>query len=339
MGRGLLFDQETSRWALPAGLLSIAAHLGLFWAIAGGAQLLPPPEPLSPLRFVGQTFDVDALGEENQDEARAPGSDSAPSAAGPLEEVEVEPEIAREPEVTNDGVVPENDQEEASAPLVQEPAPPPRSADILPKDSFPEAEAKTDPIPLRPPSKPVDPFDLAVPGDSSSSAAPSAPSDTGSYGADGKDAPVTDVFKAFLHLFPEANRHNPAWQKLPEGLVGRVEFSVLIGQNTRLASIEINHNTKVPPPKILSDAIRKTQSYLSHQRLGWEGERREGLARLALTVVVQKKKPHATAPEREGTHRHGRYGEARPTGAFFTFYDGQHIDIELERIPADTRDP
>src|SRR5690606_24559343 len=80
----------------------------------------------------------------------------------------------------------------------------------------------------------------------------------------------------------------------------------------------------------LIDAIRKTQTYLHHQRLGWEGERREGRQRLALTVKVEKKSPHPSAPDRTGTQRHGRYGESRPTGAFFTYYDGHHIDIELD---------
>lgn len=339
MGRALRFDDETSHWALPAGLLSVAAHLLLLFAVSKGAEVLPPPEVLSSLRFVGQTFDVDALGDENQDEARPPGSDSAPSALGPPEDLE--PEAAPAPEVTMGDVASERDQAEAPAPLVQKPAPAPRAETAPPADPPPKTETEREPAPAppRPPGKPIDPFDLAVPGDSSSSAAPSTPSDTGSYGADGKEAPVTDVFKAFLHLFPEANRHNPAWKELPLGTVGRVEFSVHIGKNTRLISIEIDQDAQAPPPKILIDAIRKTQSYLSHQRLGWEGERREGLARLALTVVVQKKEPDTATPEREGTRRHGRYGEARPTEAFFTFYDGQHIHIELERVSVEARGP
>lgn len=332
MGQALRFDHETSRWALPAGLLSITAHLGLLFAVAKGAELLPPPEPLSPLRFVGQTFDVDALGDENQEEARAPGSDSAPSAMAPLDEPPAE--VAPEPEDPKD-IVLEQGQAEAPAPLVQEPATT-QPTEKRPQDSLPEAEPKIDATPSpRPAKNPVDPFDLAVPGDSSTSAAPSAPSDTGSYGAEGKPASVTDVFKAFLHIFPEANRHNPAWKELPLGPLGRVEFTLVIGEGARLVSIEIHKQDDGPPPKILVDAIRKTQPYLMHQRLGWEAERRAGRQRLALTIVVQKMAPHRATPEREGIRRHGRYGEERPTGAFFTFYDGHHIDIELERVSAD----
>jgi hypothetical protein len=181
----------------------------------------------------------------------------------------------------------------------------------------------------------VDPFYLARPGAAASRATPSTPPQPGAYGAHAADAPVTDVFKAFLHLFPEANRHNPAWHELPLGPVGRVEFTLLIGKNARVVSIEIHDSKASPPPKILIEAIRKTQSSLIHQRLGWEGARREGSQRLALTIVVQQKNPHPITPEREGTQRHGRHGEARPSGAFFTFYDGHHIDIELERVTGD----
>lgn len=337
MGRALHFDHETSRWALPAGVLSIAAHLSLLFAVAKGAELLPPDESLSPLRFVGQTFDVDALGEDNQEEARAPASDSAPSAEARLDELP--PEIAPEPDEPDDEVVLEQDEQKPTAPPIREAERPPRQAEKHPKESPAETEPKIDLTPTpRPAKSPVDPFDLAVPGDSSTSAAPSAPSDTGSYGADGKPAAITDVFKAFLHLFPEANRHNPAWQDLPLGKVGRVEFSLLIGDNARLVSIEI-HDRQGAPPKLLIDAIRKTQTYLIHQRLGWEGKRRAGRQRLALTVVVQKMAPHRATPEREGIRRHGRYGESRPTGAFFTFYDGHHIDIELERVSTEVQGP
>lgn len=346
MSRVLRFDDEISRRVLPAGLVSIVAHLGLFWAIGTGATLLPPDESLSPLRFVGQTFDVDALGADNQDEARPPGSESAPSAAAPLEEpppdnVTPAPEAdttyaADENNATVDAhVEPPAKSKHEHEPIVEKPDPSPHP--VKPPDNDPKEqeneEARAKRRPARPSQNPIDPFDLAVPGDSSGSAVPQTPSDTGSYGAEGSQAPVTDVFKAFLHLFPEANRHNPAWHDLPLGPFGRVEFSLTVGENARLLSIEIHDNEKAPSPKLLTDAVRKTQTYLFHQRLGWEGARRDGSERLALTIRVEQKSPHATTPEREGTQRHGRYGEARPTGAFFTYYDGRHIDIELERVP------
>lgn len=328
MARALRFDDETSRWALPAGVVSIVAHVGLFWAIGAGATLIPPEQPLSPLRFVGQTFDVDALGLDNQDEAQPQGSESDPSQGAPFEEPT--PEEANAPKEDSPEAEPEDESE--PVPITDTSAPPHNPA--KPQESErPKEDAKAPPVPARPSKKPVDPFDLGVPGDSTSSAAPQTPSDTGSYGAEGSAAPVTDVFKAFLHLFPEANRHNPAWHELPLGPVGRIEFSLMIGKNARLVSIEIHDDGKSPPPKLLIDAVRKTQTYLIHQRLGWEGERREGTQRLALTIRTEKKEPHATTPDREGTQRHGRYGEARPTGAFFTYYDGRHIDIELERVP------
>ena len=47
-----------------------------------------------------------------------------------------------------------------------------------------------------------------------------------------------------------------------------------------------------------------------------------------------KKAPHEDTPDREGTQKHGRFGEARPDTAFFTYYDGHHIEIELERLGA-----
>lgn len=336
MGPALQFDDHSSRRTWSAGALSIVAHLGLFWVIAAGAAIRPPEEPLSPLRFVGQTFDVDALGEDDQDEASPSGDESSPHSSPPLEETPPDSETSDDESEPTPPPEPEEAQRETEAePEYHAPAPPPfpRKFSASATEEAPETSSRpTAPKPTTP-QMPVDPFDMGLPGEPSPGASSSTPSETGSYGAEGDTAPVTDVFKAFLHLFPEANRHDPAWHELSVGPVGRIEFFLTIGKNARLVSIQVERDDASPPPKILIDAIRKTQTYLHHQRLGWEGERREGRQRLALTVKVEKKSPHSSAPDRTGTQRHGRYGESRPTGAFFTYYDGHHIDIELERLP------
>lgn len=338
MGPALSFIDRSSRRTWWAGALSIVAHLGLLWVIATGATILPPTEPLSPLRFVGQTFDIDAIGDDDQDEASPSGDDASPTGTPPealpsstdIPDESGQDDPEQEPVSQDD---PEDDERDPPQPKPEyhAPAPPPfpRKA---PTPERTESNKPETPEPVAP-KKPVDPFDLGLPGEPTSGASPSAPSETGSYGAEGDTAPVTDVFNAFLHLFPEANRHNPAFRTLPKGPVGRVEFFITIGKNARLVSIQIEQDDAKPAPPILIEAIRKTQAYLHHQRLGWEGERREGRQRLALTVKVEGKAPHPDTPEREGTQRHGRYGESRPTGAFFTYYDGHHIDIELERLP------
>lgn len=329
MARALRFDHETSRWALPAGLISALAHGGLLWVIAASTQWLPAEKPLSPLRFVGQTFDVDALGEDNEEEARPPARDSDSKARTAPKTSAVKSD-AQSTDAPTSSAEPARELPERELPSAEVPASRPEPSDKVEKEVQPN---RIEPAPAQSSTKTIDPFDLAVPGDASPSSARSTAGQTGSYGAEGSEAPVTDVFKAFLHLFPEANRHNPAFHDLPLGPIGRLEFSLVIGKDARLVSIEIHDEAKTPPPTLLISAVQKTQTYLVHQRLGWEGERREGRQRLSLSMVAKQKEPHPTSPEREGTYRHGRYGEARPNAAFFTYYDGRHVDIELERVP------
>jgi hypothetical protein len=320
-------------------MVSVGVHLALFFAIATGAQALPPQEPLSPLRFVGQTFEVDATGSSaSQAPAAAPSDVSLPQVleAQPEEKAAL-PDTAL-PDVGPTELLPAelSPDENDGAP---EDSPP---QDSPPQDSPPQDEATSPTKPQEPedptagkpasatPKKNTDPFDMALPGQDSSAAPEGAP---GAYGAEGEARAAIDVFRAFLHQFPEACRHNQVWKNLPPGPAGRIEFTLTIGEGSKLLLIDIEEDEDAPAPSHLIQSVLLTRKFLRHQPLMWNDEQRTGSQRLALTATVARRPANKETPDAAGLFKYGLHGESRPTGAFFTYYSGQHIEIELWRLP------
>src|SRR5690606_1926789 len=124
MGGSFDLLSQHPRTVFSAGVASLALHGSLLIAVFGGAQTLTDPSALSPLRFSGQTFDVDSLSETAED-VSPPTSTAAPSGKPALQEEQhkEEREQSSPPPPTDEG-------ETTLAQTLPQPAPsaPPRAA-------------------------------------------------------------------------------------------------------------------------------------------------------------------------------------------------------------------
>ena len=265
------------------------------------------PSRLSPLRFSGQTFEVDAVGEIAEDVFQ-PSSTATPSGSPALQEV------------SNKAP-----QEPSSAPPPPAAAPPSDDAEHTLVQTVREPE----PTQPRQEQEEIDPFDLAqLPGEPVRADAlpPRA-----AYGAESTPTGVIDVFAAFLRKFPEAAKNESSWEALAPGFAGRIEFIVTLEKGERGLTLTIDEN--LPAPSYLQSSVLRTTNFLRHSNLAWRDGAAEGTQRLSLTARVERRSPGGRAPYSHGILAFGIHGEHQPNSAFFTYANGQHIEIEIQRIP------
>jgi hypothetical protein len=310
-----IYDLQSNqpRTVLSAGVASLALHGSLIALVFGGTQVWPAPDQLSPLRFSGQTFEVDAEG------SLAPKGSAAPSTSVP----------SKVSAALTESTLPTDD------PLPADARAPDASKKIAPGISPPEV--KPDPIDAASASSPssepganptnIDPFDLAIPGEP-------APADarptSAAYGAEGAPAGTIDMFAAFLRKFPEAAKNEPAWENLAPGFAGRIEFIVALEKGERGLTITIDDARPAPP--YLRRSVVLTTNFLKHSHLAWRDGSAEGTQKLSLSAHVEQRKAGGS-PYSHGIAAFGIHGEHRPSTAFFTYASGQHIEIELRRVP------
>jgi hypothetical protein len=289
------------------------------------------------MRLHGQTFDVEALTEVASDDEARP--DSARPSQGAAEEPEAnEPEApVADPPVEADPPLPDDDSPEPESPPVPAPTRPTTPAPSpAPEPSAPVPAPEGPTEPLREPA--VDPFASIAPrGEPPTAEATPAP-DSASDGAYGEAAPDSgerlDLFSAFLKTLPLAAKTFVAFSRLPAGPLGRVEFTLTIDETHKLSPITLNREDENAPPSLLEQAVLMNRQFLVSGRFQIPTSSRIGRARFALTATVQKRKPDDSDDQSSGGVRaFGLRGGTRPTGAYFTYFSGQHIELEMWRLP------
>ena len=348
------FEPEKARRVIPASALSVGLHLAILWFMASGAGLLQEPAAMGPMRFSGRTFELAALGEPSQKVRSPPGADPL----GTETPVDLEPAAHESSQVTpstdqalealpkEEASDPELDGEPSSEPAQErsdsESESPPSSEDETKDDEKKapgakeneekEAEERKAPEAQDEGTDNSDPFDMGLPGEASEPGS-TPPSDTGPYGAEGPEAGTIDIFAAFLRKLPEAAKENPIWESLPPGPAGRIEFTLTINEDSQLLPIELSEDPDLPTPPHLKSAVLLSRKFLVHSKFAWAKDRPSGSQRLALTAEIQRRAPDADTPEQEGVKAFGLEGTDKPTGVYFTFYSGQHVKIEMWRLP------
>lgn len=300
---------------------SLLVHVAIFTTLAVHAHLAPEKPSTGPLRFRGQTFDVDALGTPIDEEA-GPSAKTGEATGAPLTRQEPPSEPERDIQGSEE---PPQDAQGDSDPSLRQPK--------LPSPDHPGAAAPGDPPRRRESPSAVDPFDQAVPGQPSSSAsAPPRPS-TGAYGQEGESNVTLDLFPAFLKTLPLAAKADDVWQSFSAGSAGTIEIIVSIDDGGRLLPIEAIESPTVPAPAHLKRAVTLNRNFLLHGRFALGADRETGQQRLRLTARVSKRDADRDTPEAEGVRAFGLQGGEPPTGVYFTYFSGQHVEIEMRRVP------
>jgi outer membrane biosynthesis protein TonB len=315
-------------------LASLLVHGALFVALGLRESLAPQTPLLSPLRFSGQTFDIDALGAPQEEEAAPASSLGSPvplgKAVSPPEEQEASPEEPAEELLP----LPEEPEPDLSAPERKPPTkePSPTKSPASPANT-PREVAKQ--LPEVPPASPtnVDPFDQALPGETSSgSESPPLPS-TGAYGEASAEVATVHLFPAFLKTLPLAAKSDATWGRLALGSAGKVEIILTVNEQGQLLPVRVIEGPGNRPPTYFRRAVTINRNFLLHGRFALSREQATGSQRLILTAKVARHAPDPKTPEASGVQAFGLQGGEPPTSVYFTYFSGQHIEIEMQRRP------
>lgn len=311
-----------------AGVFSLGIHGAVLGIVVVKSHLAPVVSEAQPMRLGGQTFDVDALGDPSDSEVAPASPPPAPAAEeGAEAQEETSPEVPAEPVEPPSEPSPEVPSET--------PAPPDDQGETIPEAV--EAPAPLDEKPK--PTPPRDPFDLeALPGEANKVEAPPSGSDSslspqGAYGAAGVESTVVDVYAAFLRQIPLAAKSDATWSHLPFGDAGRIEFVITVDKEGRLGPIQIVEDERFPAPAHMKRVLPLAAKFLAHARVSLNTTREGGSQRLAITAVVHRRAPDEDKPDAAGVRAFGLKGNERPTGVYFTYFSGQHIEIEMWRLP------
>src|SRR5690606_13355049 len=176
----------------------------------------------------------------------------------------------------------------------------------------------------------VEPFNLArLPGEPVRAHA--LPPASAAYGAESTPTGDNNDSAALFRKFPEAAKNEPTWEALAPGYAGRIEFVVTLEQGERGLTLAIDES--LPAPPYLQSSVLRTTNFLKHSSMAWRDGAAQGTQRLSLTARVERRKADGRAPYSHGILAFGIHGEHQPNSAFFTYASGQHIEIELRRVP------
>jgi len=327
-----VFAEKSSR--LPVLLaLSGAMHGALVLALTLPINEPKRPVALSALRFSGATFDIEALD---------------PSAGAPLRNLPadlVEPEPASspspegppEPEETEHDSIAAAEEDQASSEESADPIKTPSAektkltkGEDQPKNASETTKPRAKPLPANAPntagSPPADPQH-----GTSTSASSQAPSGA-SFGQEGAPAGTVDLLAAYLKTLPLAGKLDSTWTRLPLGQAGTIELSLRIDEQFHLAPVVVHESPDLPAPLHLKKMAMKNRAWLLHGTFALKSQSAKGTQRLRLSAVISEKEADADTPDAPGTRALGTRGGQSPTGAYFTYFSGRHVELTLTRI-------
>ena len=319
--------------------LSIGLHAALGLALI--QHPLPPEiqEPTSALRLTGGTFDVEAFEESAGSPQEAESSVASTGNEGRPDQESFSP-APKPPDSPSSA----DDPPPKAAPEIsaQTERPPPAAAPSPPTTPPPAAAPSPPTTPPPPtPSRPVDPFDLDLPGSAAPNpggqgAPPSIQSPGGSYGEESKATPVVDLHAAFLKTLPLAAKTDSTWNDLPLGPAGSIIIKLTIDSSLKLTPVTIMDTPEQPAPDYLKRMALKNRDWLHTQRFSIGPQSQAGTQLLRISATVTQKSPDADTPDATGTQALGTRGGAQPTGAYFTYFSGRHVELRVERLGSST---
>ncbi len=295
-----------SRFAFGSLLLHLAVLGATAWA-APSAEVDAPDvaiEESGRLRLVGETFDVEAPDPPVPEHA-APAEPAAPQPPASLEPTAAEPAASE-------------------------------TRDTLPNGASSKGETKPSTAPPRASTSTAAREQHELSGRASSTPS-SAASPSGSFGEEGVEAPTVQLRRAFVKTLPLAARGDPAWLELPLGSTFEGSFVLRVDESGLLDGVTMLE----AKDDALSRAAIKNRLFLRAGRFAVR-EARRGELRLHIRARIEQHAPLGAEDSSDG----GGVGlvtaigmridpssqSAPPTGAYFTYGSGRHVEFEVSEI-------
>jgi hypothetical protein len=306
--------------------------------VAARSKVPEIEHPLSRLQLIGSTFEIEL-------ENKSVESLLTESPAAPPSEPVAEPNVAAPSEPTlSESVL------RAAEPSIPEPnVDEQKDTEASRKESSDRAATPSQASPTRPVSlvekpsvveKPVSPAITSAPRLSpSQQQAGTGRAFGGVYGAEGESGAPSQLRRAFLKTLPLAAKLDPAWLSLTAGELGSLVILLTLDEGGRLIKIEQRSGQAHPS---LLRAAQKNQVFLKtgHFMVAESNGKRQLLIRLRARVEQHvASEGRSKDPEAEvkvvalGVRIDPSDRSSEPTGAYFTFGNGQHVEFELDSVP------
>lgn len=323
--RNLEFSSRRREIALLSLVLSLVLHVALYFALRGAAPPPWPTEATSSALF-GVTFEVDTLPRASEAAtpsappvaASSPAALAASAGASLPEETPPARDVSVEPASSEDG--PRLDVAPKAEPKV---TPKPLSTPKVIRD--PESKEGGS----KPRAKAADPI---APSTSAGSAEQSV-APAGTYGQEGVASARASLYAAFVRTLPLAGKLLPGWLEAPPGQKSKVLVELRVDGSGRLQEVQIvRGDTK----SLLARTALKNEAFLSRGTFAIRGEQ-EGQMLIELSSEVEEREP---SEEEDARARVVALGQRippsppgrPPTGAYFTYGNGRHIELSAAMI-------
>lgn len=329
-------------------LASLALHALVLGVAVGSARGAPPDtEDLEAARFIGNTFEIDAL----LDAADLP--EHSEQAA----KVEPSPAPAPEPEAAPSVEAPPPPAPPKQAPPAEASEPPPKDSPESKPALVPAAEAPSalqevpdsvvspEPSVARPQVAPAEvpttsttPVAALSAGATSAAAAAPAPSGLApaSYGQSALPPNVATLAKGFTRAVPRAASPDPIWHRLPLGDAGKAVFSIEIDAEGKVVGQGKVEQEPAPAPhlkRIIGRAVlmlKRGTFALSEAGVA------AGVQRFELTAEIhQVAALDDVFAEPHDLRQIGRLVEptrVRPGKANFTYNSGRQVELTVRML-------
>jgi len=335
---GLAPLSANRRTALAAAFcFSFALHGLLYFVLKAQKPSLPRLEVTNSALF-GATFEIDTV--PSSAEARGDGANGATNEPGAVGAVGAESEGGAEAEAPSEAQGPDKVDASESAPAEEKkPTPPPKaipkpssaapSPPINPPAPAPTEGASASPSPRAPSSASAPTAASSPPGTSGSEPNPSS----GAYGQQGVARARASLFAAFVRTLPLAGKLLPAWLDAPLDEKQKVLVELRVDASGHLHEIEIvRGDTK----SVLARTALKNEAFLSRGTFAIQGER-EGQMLIELSSEIQQRAPSeeedaATKVVSLGQRIPDSAPGQPPTGAYFTYGNGRHIELRASIV-------
>lgn len=153
--------------------------------------------------------------------------------------------------------------------------------------------------------------------------------EAGILGQKGLPPGVADLTKAFVKTLPLAAKSDDRWLRFPEGPAGSITVRLELDDEGHLENLVILDESPVPPH--LKRLAELNQRFLARGQFAIAGAPARASQVLVIRATVERRA--RTKADSEGVHALGMRGQSPPTGAYFTYYSGQHVELAIEVIP------
>lgn len=157
---------------------------------------------------------------------------------------------------------------------------------------------------------------------------------SGAYGAEGQTEIRSQLRRAFIKTLPLAAKLDPSWLELDDGEIQGAVFELTLDQNGQLESVRCR--SAAPHPALLRAAI-KNRGFLVRGR--FKIQDKSGVRKLLIhlgVVISTKGTDEEALVENKVTalglrvDPHNKMAE--PTGAYFTYDNGRHVELEMRAV-------